>query len=329
MEVIIFIVLIMFSAFFSSAEVAFLTLRESQVRLMIRRREWNARLISQIKSEPQKFLIAVLIGNNIVNISIASLATVIGMEYFESFGAGIATGASTVIILLLGEIFPKSLAIVYKKQVAQWTAVPIFIFVTILGPVAHIFAMIEKWLRGKRGPKLSLVSEEEIRIMVELGLEHGEIDRQEREMIENVFNFDDTAVGSIMTPKKFIDALNGDVSVAQIAYYVSQSGYSRFPVYDGRIDNFVGYVHTNDVMRILNSDRREDELKNFVMPLTRIDESLDLQQVFRMMTKDRSHMYIVHKKGHPKTVVGLVTMEDIIEELVGDIEDEGDKKDSP
>jgi putative hemolysin len=145
-------------------------------------------------------------------------------------------------------------------------------------------------------------------------------------MIENIFEFDDIPVGEVMTPKKKIDALSGEVPVEQIAYYVSQSGFSRFPVYDGSPNTYIGYVHTNDVMRVLNSDLRETPLTSVASPITCVDETLPIESVFRMMTKERSHMYLVHKKGKREEIVGLVTMENLLEEIVGEIEDEGDRR---
>jgi len=329
MDFIIFVILIALSAFFSAGETAFFSLRESQVRLMERHGDWNAGLIARLKSNPQRLLVTLLIGNNVVNVAIASLATLIGIEYFDSFGAGIATGVSAIVIVLLCELFPKSFAISRRKLVAQWLAYPLFGCYLFCYPISSLFVRLEKFMKKKLGIQTpNIVSEEEIRIMAELGLEHGEIDREEREMIENIFEFDDIPVGDVMTPAKKIDALSGEVPVDEIAYYVSQSGFSRFPVYEGKPGQYqyIGYVHTNDVMRVLNSHDRDKTLSSFLSPLTRVDEKLHIQAVFRLMTKERSHMYLVHKAGKPEKIVGLVTMENILEEIVGEIEDEGDRR---
>ncbi|OGZ07863.1 MAG: hypothetical protein A2942_04195 [Candidatus Lloydbacteria bacterium RIFCSPLOWO2_01_FULL_50_20] len=326
-EIFVFFVLITLSAMFSASETALFSLRESQTRLMERNGEWGARLVAKLKEHPQRLLVTILIGNNIVNISIASLATVIAIAYFGSIGAGIATGLTTVVVLVLGEIFPKTFAYTYRKRVSRWMAYYMYFFYILLYPVSSLFVWIEeRWKKYSLMSSASVVSEEEIRIMAELGLEHGEIDKEEREMIENIFEFDDIPVGDVMTPKKKIDALSGAVPVEQIAYYVSQSGFSRLPVYDGNPGNYIGYVHTNDVMRVLNSDDRDKPLALFISPLTAVDEQLPIQAVFRLMGKERSHMYLVHRAGWPEKIVGLVTMENILEEIVGEIEDEGDRR---
>lgn len=327
-DLLVFIILILLSAFFSAAETSLFSIRESQVRLMLRQKKRNATLVAKLKADPQRLLVTILIGNNIVNLSIASLATVVAIGYFDSFSAGIATGASTVVILLLGEIFPKTLAFTYMERVTQFTSPFIYFFYILLHPISTLFVWLEQWFkRHTHMHTPNVVSEEEIRIMAELGLEHGEINHYEHEMIENIFEFDDITVREVMTPKERIEALSGEVPVDQIAYFVSQSGFSRFPVYDGNPEFYVGYVHTNDVMRVLNSDNREESTITFASPLTRVDEMENIEQVFRRMTRERSHMYLVHKKGDPEEIIGLVTMEDILEEIMGEIEDEGDRRD--
>ncbi len=323
----VFFVLIVLSALFAASETALFSLRISQIRLMQEHKERNADIVARLKGDPHRLLVTLLLGNTVVNIAVGSLATFIAMDESSSWSIGIATGLSTVAVLLFGEIFPKSFAITHNKKVAQYLCYPIYLFYLVLYPVATLFVLLERLIqKATNAEKYGNVTEEEIRVMSDLGLEHGEIDRREREMIENIFEFDDIPVGEIMTPKDNIDALNGEVPVAQIAYYVSQSGFSRFPVYSGNPNDFVGYVHTNDVMRVLNSDDRDELLINFTSTLTTVDETANLRQVFRLMTKERSHMYLVHKAGSVGDIVGLVTMEDILEEIMGEIEDEGDKR---
>ena len=171
--------------------------------------------------------------------------------------------------------------------------------------------------------KQSIVSEEEILVLSRLGAERGEIDITEQKMIENVFRFDDVQVKDIMTPKYRMEILHGEVPVEQIAYFVSQSGYSRYPVDDeGKI---IGYVHVNQLMQALNSDDRDDVVAKFVSPIKSVKESMTVDDVFRSMQKDKSHMYLVHDDHDEDEVVGLVTMENVLEEIVGEIKDETDE----
>ncbi len=327
MYVITFVILICLSALFAGAETALFSLRISQVRLMQQKKERNAHIVARLKGDPHRLLVALLFGNTVVNVSVGSLATIMATDASNSVSIGLATGLSTLAVLLLGEIFPTSFAITYNKRVAQFLAYPIFLFYILLYPFATIFVWIEQFIQHKTNSKKhSVVTEEEIRIMSDLGLEQGEIDFRERQMIESIFEFDDIPVGDIMTSKDAIDSLNGEVPVSQIAYYVSQSGFSRFPVYKNNPNDYIGYVHTNDVMRVLNSDNRDELLLHFISSLTRVPETMNLRQVFRLMTRERSHMYLVHKDGDKEEITGLVTMENILEEIMGEIEDEGDKR---
>lgn len=327
MDVLIFTVLISLSALFSASETAFFSLRESEVAVLVRRKARNAKLVARLHGSPQRLLVTILVGNNIVNISIASYATVLAIDHFGSLGAGIATGLSTIVVLLLGEIFPKSLAYIHRRTFVSWVAPPLYSFFLLCYPITTIFVFFEQYIRSKNKDRAhNSVSEEEIRIMAELGLAQGEIDRREHEMIERIFQFDDIPVGTIMTPREKIESLSGEVPIDQIAYAVAMSGFSRFPVHDGNENTFIGYVHTNDVMRVLNSDNRGEVLGTIVQPLTRVPEHQKIENVFIQMTRERSHLYLVHRSNDPDEVIGLVTLEDVLEEIVGEIEDEGDRR---
>ena len=327
MDLVIFLVLISLSALFSGAETALFSLHESQIRLMVRKHARNAAIITRLKNDPQRLLASLLIANNVVNISIASYATVVAYRHFETMGPAIATGVSIVVVILLGEIIPKTIAFRHNQRIAQFVAPAILLIYFLCYPATSIFVSLERFFQKKfHGHSANLVSEEEIRIMAELGLEHGEIDRAEQQMIEKIFLFDDITVGQIATPKEQIESLSGEVPVEQIAYFVSQSGFSRFPVYDGNPHFFVGYVHTNDVMRVLNSDQRDHPVLEFVWPLSVISADLPLRDAFRLMTRDRVHIYLVHRADDQEAIIGMVTMEDILEEIMGDIEDERDGK---
>lgn len=320
-------ILIILAALFAGGETALFSLRESQVRLMEFNDDHNAHLIAKLKRDPHRVLVTLLFGNTVVNITVGSLAAVLSGEETNSLGIGITTGIVTLLILVFGEIFPKSFAISHNKTVAQWIALPLYGVYLLFYPVASIFVLLEKNMkRMSGGAAHDSVTEEEIRVMSDLGLEHGGIDDDERKLIDNIFQFDDIPVGKAMTKKDKIDALSGDVPITQIAYHVSQSGFSRFPVYEGNQNNYTGYIHTNDVMRVLNSGDREEPLIGYASLITRVSEEMDIRAVFRQMTKERSHMYLVHKSSDPDETVGLVTMEDILEEIMGEIEDEGDKR---
>ncbi len=324
-NIVIFLALLSMSAFFSATETSFFSLTPSRVRLMVEKKRFAAHVIRNLKQRPRRLLIAILLGNNAVNIFTASYATVIASRYFESGALGIATGASTFMILMFGEIFPKSFAIAKKERVAQATAWPMQTLFIILYPLVlvihYITLLIYKIMRVSEAH--DHVTEEEIRVMTRMGVEHGAVHHREHTMIENVFAFNDIVIKDIMTPLSRIEAISGVVSIETIAYEVSQIGHSRYPVHDGKNDgNFVGYIHTNTIMQILSSDNRGRPVSEFMSPLHYIDENTTIEQVFRRMNRKYVHMFIV--QNDQKDVVGLVTLEDIIEELVGEIIDETD-----
>lgn len=285
----------------------------------------NASLIRKLKSKPQRLLITILIGNNIVNLFTASYATVVAISLFGSAGLGIATGFTTLFILIFGEIMPKSVAYANNARIARLTAKPLYALFVVFYPVSHVLVKINKAAgRMFKSTATTGVSEEEIRVMSRLGVESGAIEYREHEMIENIFKFDNVLVEDVMTPISRTDMLDGSVPIEQIAYFVSHSGHSRYPVHDGNEDNIVGYIHMSQIMRALNSDDRDQPLSNFMSEVTVVSESMDIERVFRAMKKDKAHMYIVHDEENKKDIVGIITLEDILEEIVGEIEDESD-----
>lgn len=323
MKVLLFFILLALSAFFSSAETAYFSVRPSQIRLMREKRKKGADVAHRLKKEPERLLITILIGNNIAQFSAASIATVLGFEYFGSLGAGLATGFITFISLVFGDIIPKTTAIARNTALVCLYAKPLRFFFVLFYPLVWFLLKLQNSLSEFLHIKhQAIVSEEEIRVMSRLGAEHGAIEYSEHEMIENVFKFDDVKVGDIMTPAAKMEVLQADVPIDQIAHFVSVSGYSRFPVEED--GTFIGYIHVNQIMRALNSDERDEPLRKFISPIGSVGENTVVEKVFRAMQKTKSHLYLVHAENDPDEVVGLVTMENVLEEIVGEIKDETD-----
>jgi len=323
MKFFLFFTLLALSAFFSSAETAYFSIRPSQIRLMQGKKKKGADLAHLLKKEPERLLVTILIGNNIAQFSAASIATVLGFEYFGSFGAGMATGAVTLVSLVFGDIIPKTTAIAYNTVLVCRYSRPLYLFFVFFYPLAWVLLKVQNFISVFLKVKhQAIVSEEEIRVMSRLGAEHGAIEYSEHQMIENVFKFDDVKVRDIMTHESKMEVLQSDVPIDHIAHFVSQSGYSRFPVEEG--GKITGYIHVNQIMRALNSDEREKTVAEFLSPIKAIDENMTVDRVFLSMKKHKSHMYLVHADGDTDDIIGLVTMEDVLEEIVGDIEDETD-----
>ena len=324
----VFFLLFFFSAFFSGAEIAFFSLTPARVKTLVDKKERGAELVWKLRNNPQRLLITILIGNNIVNILAASLATFLATNIFGSAGVGVATGIITLLVLVFGEIVPKTLAQKNNSWLAVRSARFIYWLSFLFEPIIWLLSYLNDFI-SKKFVKLdggSLVTEEEIRALARLGAEKGVIDYRERELIENIFRFNDVTVKEVFTPRYKVVALNGNVPVEQIAYFVAQSGFSRYPVYDGDEYNIVGYINVNDLMKVLNSNEREKLVKELVRPLRRVNSSTKIESLFRLMLKDKDHLALVVRDDDQQEILGIITLEDILEELVGEIRDETDEK---
>ncbi len=329
-DISIFLFLLALSSFFSSSETAFFSLSHAKVRMMQAEGGKTNDIVQKLKRDPQKLLVTILIGNNIVNLFTASYATVVATRYFDSAALGVATGATTLLILIFGEVIPKSFAYASNVKFAKATAWPIYFFSIICTPLTVILVELSKklsQLAGHDENQHNHVTEEEVRIMSRMGVESGKINYREHEMIENIFRFDDINVEQVMTPWYKVSTLSGLVPVEQIAHFVSHEGYSRYPVHDGKNeDNIIGYVHVNDLMKALNSDSRDQPLENFVSKITRVREGYAIERAFRAMLRDHTHILLVKGPKGKDEIKGLVTLEDVIEEILGEIVDETDKE---
>ena len=176
-----------------------------------------------------------------------------------------------------------------------------------------------------KNKKVEPISEKEFKAFSRLAVEKGVFDFEKHEMIMNVLKFNDIDVKSIMTPRYKISVLNDKTAIDQVAYFVAQEGFSRYPVYHNQKDNIIGYIHVIDIMRVLNSDNREDLLEKYIQPIIQVNENTKVNVLFNKMRNKTSHMAIITRKTGE--ILGLVTMEDVLESLVGDINDEKDGPD--
>ncbi len=326
MVILYFIVLLLLSGFFSGTEIAFFSLSKPQVRAAVDQKRKNAKLVWKLLQKPQRLLITILIGNNIVNVLTASLATVVAVDYFGSVGVGLATGVVTILILVFGEITPKSLAQKNNEWLAGKTAPVLYGMSILFFPITWILIRFNNFVSNRlvKSTVAPLAIDDEIKTMARLGVESGNLDYREHEMIERVLEFDDKTAGDVMTSRYKIVSLNGDVPFDQIAYFVAQSGFSRYPVYDDDEDDIVGYVHVNDIMKKLKSDERDELLKDNVRELQRVEESFSIERLLRHFVSHQEHIALVVRGKKKDDIVGLVTLEDVLEELVGEIVDETD-----
>jgi putative hemolysin len=319
-----FIVLILLSAFFSGMEIAYFSLSRGRVRTMVRQNLPGAKGVEKLRKKPQRLLVIILLGNNLVNIAAASLATKIAIDLFGSIGVGIATGIVTFLVLIFGEIFPKAIARVHAPALTRYTSGFILFLQYLFFPVVFILEVLSNQVTriapGKRGQHL--ISEDEVHSMMLLGVEEGSLQSYEKDFVERLFRFNDIAVKRILIPLNQVLMLDAESVISQASYFAAHSGYSRFPVYKNNKQNIIGIVHIKNIFQSNNSKNRYDELESVVQKVNTVSADTKLNEIFHLMLKKSTHMMLVRSKTDK--IIGIVTIEDLLEELVGEIYDESD-----
>ena len=315
-----FIILIICSGWFSGMEIAFFSLTPGSVKSLVIAKKKNAKLVQKVLNNKKRLLVILLLGNNLVNVLIASMTSLWVSEKSSSGALGIATGTVTLLILIFGEMLPKAFFQTRAEKMALLFVPIIRLLELILFPLVFFLEKLLILMAGNK--KRELVSEQEFKALSRIAVENGVLDFKEHEMIMNVLEFGDTMVKEIMTPRYKMSIVNGEAEIDQIAYFMAKEGYSRYPVYRNQEDNIIGYVHLVDVMKVLNSDNRGDELSKYVTPIMKIDQDAKIYRVFKQMIKKRMHIAAVYRRN--QQLIGLITLEDIMEEIVGEIEDEND-----
>ena len=295
------------------------------MRAIGKSKKFGSKAISKLKSKPQRLLITILIGNNLVNILATVIATAWAIAAFGNNAMGIVTGLLTFVILVFGEITPKTLAQKYSEKFARIFAHPLLWLTKILFPIIWVFEKFTQFLINTLhvGKPLASVSEDELLAMVDIGTKEGVIEEQEQELIENVLEFNDTTVDQVMTVKKNIEMLRADSTIGDAVKFFLEHSHSRIPIYKDSINNFVGVVTVHDILRFLHDPQKDQKLSDFKTkhPIL-VPKTKSISHLFHEFQKRRQHLAIVVDE-HGETV-GLVTMEDILEEIVGEIVDEQD-----
>ncbi len=322
--------LLLVSAFFSASETAVFSANKMRIRHMAEEGERKAILTRSLLEQPSRLISTILVGNNIVNIAATALATSIAIGIFGDAGTGIATGVMTLLVLVFGEITPKTFAAKRAEFVALRVSRAIGLFGKLFYPVVLILnfitGIIVKLLGGSY-PERSIVTEEEIRMLVGVGQEEGLLDEDEKEMIESIFEFDDTVVREVMVPRIDIIAADEKEDIEYVINLVVAVGHSRIPVYGQTIDNIVGVIYVKDLLQPLLERGEEREIAELMRPAYYVPESKKVRDLFAEMRKEKIHMAIVLDEYGG--TAGIVTIEDLIEEIVGEIQDEFDNEEIP
>lgn len=318
-QIFVLLVLIVLSGFFSSAETSLFSISKTKAIHLAKNGGATYRLIRRMKEDPHTLLTTILIGNNLVNVAAAALATSVAIQSFPNFAIGIATGVMTFLILVFGEVFPKSIATRNNILIARMAIHPIYWLSLLFFPIIKFLNFIP-WLTG-RIKKPQALSEEELMTFVEVVEEEGEIKEEEKELIHNIFEFDDTNASEIMTPRAdmFVLDITEDLKIEEII----DSGFSRIPVIRDDIDDVIGVLNIKDLFKHLAGGEKEIDIAQIMKKPYVVPENKKLDNLLHQFKKTKTHIAIVVDEHGG--VSGLITLEDALEELVGEIVDETDK----
>lgn len=323
-QIFILICLFILSAFFSASETALTSLSKIRLRNMVDEGAKNAVLIQKIVNDPNKLLSAILIGNNIVNIGASSLATSIAINVWGDKGVGIATGILTIIILICGEITPKSFAAQNSEKVSQLVIKPIAACVFIFTPFVFLLNIVTnvllKILGNDKRDQKPLITESELLTMVNVSHEEGVLEIDEREMINNVVDFGNSDAKDVMVPRTDMIAVPISATYSDIVEVFKKEQFSRLPVYEESFDNIVGIISYKDLIFFENTD--DFSLEKYMREPYFTYESKPCRELFAQMRTKRISMAIILDEYGGTS--GIVTLEDLLEEIVGDISDEYD-----
>lgn len=325
-QIISLVILLALSSFFSMAETAMMSLNKIRLRHMVEEDVPNAKLVEKLIEDPSKLLGAILIGNNIVNIGASSLATVLATDIFGSSGVGIATGVITIFVLIFGEITPKSIAKQKSEAVSLKIAKPIEFIVITFKPLVYVFTLISsffiKIFGGDPNEAKSFITQEELKTMVDVSEEEGVLENVEKEMIFNVFDFADLQVKDVMVQRVDVVAVDEEATYDEVMDVIKNEQFSRIPVYNQTIDNIIGFLNVKDLAMIENP-REDFKLEKYIREPFYTFEFKKIVELFKEMKKSRNHIAVVLDEYGG--TVGIITIEDLVEEIVGEIEDEYDE----
>lgn len=328
MDIFIIAIFLILSAICSATETAFSSVNHIRLKNYASEGNKSAKRALDITENFDKALTCILIGNNVVNIASSALATVIFTEKFGSGSVGIATAVMTVLVLIFGEILPKSLAKENAESFSLFMALPLRISMTVLSPLIWIFTVIKNAvtkLFGSRDKEPS-VTEEELKYIIDEIEDEGVLEEQESELVRSALEFDETNVDEILVPRINITGVDIHADPEDIRKTFFDSHYSRIPVFDGTIDKIEGILLQSDFYESYLTDRCKDGIESIMTAPIYISETQLISEAMRQMQRKKVHMaVVVDQYGGTE---GIVTLEDIIEELVGEIYDESDTEDT-
>ena len=323
-QLIAIIILLCLSAFFSSSETALPTVNQIRMRTLADNGDKRAARVLHVTGNPGKMLSAILIGNNIVNLSASSISTSLAIHLFGNTGAGIATGILTFLILIFGEVTPKTMATIKADSMSLTVAAPIGLLMKILTPVIFIINKLSLGLMFLLHVNIKdaqkKMTEEELRTIVDVSQENGVIEHEERDMIHNLFDFGDAEAKEIMVPRIDMTFVQADATYQEVLDIFRQDMFTRLPVYEDSTDNVIGIINMKDFL--LQNDTPEFSVRNLLRePYFTYEHKNTADLFLEMRTSSISLAIVLDEYG---VTAGLITLEDLLEESVGEIRDEYD-----
>lgn len=323
---VLFFLCLLLSGFFSSSEVAFVSLQKLRLRHLANTDGGAAKQVATMTEKPERLLTTILLGNNLVNTAAAALATAIAVSIMsEGYALLVATASVTILLLIFGEVFPKTVATRYGERMALLYATPMRLLIWVLSPIAHIFVWIaDKLARmvGASPEPQTLISEDELRTAVSVGIEEGTLVEAEAEMVERVFRFGDRQVVEVITPRPDINWVEKGTKLSDFLAIYAEHSHSRFPVYEDTIDNVVGILWIKDVLmaQAKGTIQEDSPIDKLARPAYFVPESKPIAELFAELQESGGQLtMVVDEFGG---TAGLVTMERLLEEIVGEFGDE-------
>jgi len=318
-------VLLALSGVFSGSETALISLSMARAESLYKEGRRGSHALYLLKKDPSRMLITILIGNNVVNIAASAMATVIATDYFGDSGPGIAVGVLTILILVFGEITPKSLATRFSERISLFIAPIIYGFMRLIYPLVWTFQLLTNWVQSStRAMEDPLVTESEVITLIEHGEEEGVIDTGEREMIERIFNFSDLKAEDVMTPRRQVFRLDGRRTLREVLPEILEENYSRIPLYVEDPDEIVSLVILRDLISVIASGKLDKPIVELGQEPVFTPANTPIDELIRTLKTKSMHLAVVVDEHG--AMVGVVSLEDLLEELVGEIYDETDEK---
>ncbi len=324
-QLLILILLIGLSAFFSSAETALTTVNKIRIRNLAEAGDKSAVTLTKVLEDQGKMLSAILVGNNVVNLTASSMSTTLAMNIWSNKAVGIATGVLTLVILVFGEITPKTISTLYSEKISLKYAKIIYLFMTVMTPVIYAVNVLSsgflRLVHVDPNRKQEAITEDELRTIVEVSHEEGVIESEEKKIINNVFDFGDSVAKDIMVPRIDMAMVEVGATYDELIDIFREEKYTRMPVYEETTDNVIGIINMKDVLLI---DRNEEfHVRDLLRePLYTYEYKNTAELMVEMRQTSNNMIIVLDEYG---ATAGMITLEDLLEEIVGEIRDEYDE----